>query len=947
MEQTQNQQCPQCFYQNSLEALKCGLCDWTLADAGLDDTCISESIQTDFEPNLTIAPNIDLSTTPDPNLTIAPDMAEQALISQNQPHSDAHTFHLAGNLAHFEIHEILGQGGMGAVYHAKDRTLQRDVALKMLRPLAASSQMNTDALLDEARMASKLNHPNIVTIYDVARTKDSNFIVMEWVDGQPLVELIPGEGLELVKTLEYACQIADGIACAHQKHIIHRDIKPQNIMLSLQNTIKILDFGIADLINHQNDENNFISDPAQTNPDTGTPGYMSPEQAQRLNLDQRSDIFSFGIVLYQMLTGQKPFTGNNVSEVKQAIINGDYIPISRQLPELPSNMVSLMEKMLATNKSARWQSSAELAEALHAIYRELTGEKNWWQRRHWLSKVAIVLPFILALGWSSKTILFPPSTQQLIEQQLEEANKIAILPFDNISGDPLLQIFSDGLVTALASDLTVAGRNQGEGTTWVIPSSEIRRMKDPSVQEVSDKFSVDMIITGSVQHMGSTRSLVLNLLNARDGRQLKTTDITINANKLFQGHNRIRQEVMKLLDWTIPTSLAEKFNLQRPQFDGAYKEYIEGKGYLYRYDQAGNLDKALHAFQKAIEIDSSYENAYVSLAELQFLNFRKTKDNTWLDNMASTIEQLKQLNPNHDQINYLSAEIAMQKGEYQQAINLYQASVNQNQKHTKSQIGLARAFSKIDNTEMAENIYQTATQLAPNNWRVISGFGIFYFQNGNYQKALEQFNHLVTMSPNNDLGYRNMAAAYYSLGDIENAIVYSRLAIKLLPTGSAYTNLGTMLFYIKNYDESIIAFKMAVELDENNYLNWGNLGDAYKLTKNNTSVIAYQKAVKRAQSALKTNPKDTRAKASLAYYLANLKQEKEALFFAKQIGESNTGLENFIVATAYDHLKIMDQTLSHLKFSIKKNYPVEEILNTPLLKHCRQDQRFTYLITIK
>ena len=406
--------CPQCLHQNTSDAMKCSLCDWQLSE----DTRIPDETKFEIDPNMTTVPNVTSSTVDDPDQTQAPLSEEIKPTQSKYSISEKQTFHLAGDLAHFEIRKILGQGGMGAVYHAKDKTLHRDVAIKMLRPLAASSKLNTEALLEEARMASKLNHPNIVTIYDVARSKGSNYIVMEWVEGQPLDEIIPTEGLALDVALKYACQIADGLANAHQKYIIHRDIKPHNIMLGIDDAIKILDFGIAGYINQQPDEFeniNLNADTEQTS--SGTPSYMSPEQAQGLNLDQRSDIFSFGIVLYQMLCGKRPFIGRNFTDLKNKICSGNYIPIQKQLPNLPINVAQLIDKMLVTPKDERWQNSAELADALNVIHKELTYKKNWWQRRNWVNKVAIILPFLFAIGWSSKEILFPASTQQLIERQ--------------------------------------------------------------------------------------------------------------------------------------------------------------------------------------------------------------------------------------------------------------------------------------------------------------------------------------------------------------------------------------------------------------------------------------------------------------------------------------------------------------------------------------------------
>ncbi|MEZ5473181.1 MAG: protein kinase [Marinicella sp.] len=925
--------CPQCHHQNPVLAQSCELCEWKLHGEN-EQTQIINSVE--LVDGKTIDPNHPVNNTVDPLATVDPSILD----AQKKQGLDNKTFNLAGDLAHFEVLKILGQGGMGMVYHAKDRTLHRDVALKMLRPITGSNQLSTEVLLDEARLASQLNHPNIVTIYDVARTDNSNYIVMEWVDGQPLDQLIPNDGLPLATAILYASQIAHGLSSAHQKYIIHRDIKPQNIMLSDQNILKILDFGIAGLVEHLSDDktNNKIN---QTTPAAGTPSYMSPEQAQGLNLDPRSDIFSLGIVLYQMIIGVRPFTGKDAASVKLAICAGNYVPIEQLKPDVPPSVVQTINKMLATAKNERWQSTSDLAKALDDIYAELTYQKNWWQKRHWLSKAMILLPFIVALGWTAKDILFPASTQQLIEQQLAEATKVAILPFENISGDPTLQLFGDGLAVNLSTDLTSVASELGD--TWIVPATEISRMKEVTPKAVADKYGVELILTGSMQHMGSTRLVVLNLLDAQSGQQLKTTEVSIRADDLFNGHALIREKVMELLDWPMTQSQKDQFNAQRPQLDGAYKYYVEGRGYLYRYDHEGNLDDAIQSFNNAIEIDPNFENAHVGLAEAYLNQYTKTKEGDWLAKMIDSISTLESLNKNNTYIHYLAAEAELIQGNYERAISLYLKSLDKNPNYKDAQIGLARAYNKAGNVELAEQTYNSALNNSPNNWNVIVNLGVFYAQIGNYTKALEQFKRLTVISPNNHIGYRNVAGIYYLKNDINNAIKYSKIAIKIKPSDRAYSNLGTMLFSIKKYQEAIDNYVKATELNKNFFIHWGNLADAYKLAKIDKYKQAYETAVEKAQQSLIIDSNDTMTSAHLAYYLANLGKREESLKIAETFSRENSGSENFVIATTYELLNKTDKAVESLSWALEKQYPFDEIVNSPLLQKTKETEGFKIL----
>ncbi|MFK8011299.1 MAG: protein kinase [Marinicellaceae bacterium] len=905
--------CPQCSHINPSSSSNCQTCNWQLINEQIDQTKYVSFEK--FEAEFTIN-------------------AQQ--VKQNKS-SEFEQVKLINHLNDFDIHQVLGKGGMGTVYQASDKTLQRDVAIKILSNDILESKYS-DILLDEARMASKLNHTNIVTIYDVARSENNNYIVMEWVKGKPLSELIPDRGLPFITALYYAQQIAYGLSFAHEKYIVHRDIKPQNIMINNQDQIKILDFGIANLFNPK--ENRSKS--REPNKNLGTPQYMSPEQIQGIIPDHRSDIFSFGIVFYQMLCGENPFKGKDITTLYDSICSGNYIPIQQILPELPVRISKLVDKLLSPQRNERWQNTEELSQEIHAIYKEHTDKKNWWQSRHWLGKAAIILPFIFIISWSLQDILFPASTQQLLEKRLQEATKIAILPFDNISGDPEIQIFSDGLAVNLSSDLSAIASEKGN--TWILPSSETRRIENLTPKSVSDKYGVNLILTGSIQHMGSTRLLVLNLLNASNGQPLKTTEININAEQLFQAHSLVREEALSLLNWSITENSLAKFNALRPQLDGAYKEYVKGRGYLYRYDQNNNLDKSMAAFKKAVKLDPSYQNAYIGMAEVIVLFFNRSMESHWLDDLTAIIDKLESINSNHNQINNLRANVAMKQGNYELAVQLYQSSIAQSPRLIQAKRGLARAYSKLGDNNNAEKIFNQVIQQAPNNWRLISDVGMFYFKNGNYNKSLNYFKKLIKISPNNHFGYTLTAAAYYSMDDLDNAIDFTKKSIELEPTDNAYSNLGTMLFSTGKYEDAIGAYKSALEISQDNYIIWGNLADAYKASEKPMSFSSYEQASELAQLSLKTNSNDSYTKSHLSYYLANLNNTADALFYASQINENNTGLENFITALTYEQLGMTEESIRHLVFAVDKNYPINEITNTPFLKKAKNNEKFSMII---
>ena len=403
--------CPKCLFESSTETQKCEFCGWQLLDEDGNQTIFegfpleqlghTEGTDTSFEEQIT---------------QITP--YSQSNIPTFQRHSDgSHSFNLTGELAHFEVQKVVGKGGMGAVYRATDQTLERDVAIKVLRQSKGLDQAGKDLLLKEARTICKLNHPNIVTVFDVARSKNNNYIIMEWIEGETLDKLIPAEGLELNTALSYATKIVNGLVCAHQNQIIHSDIKPQNIMLTRNGDIKILDFGIAALVQQQVDYSaNQLQQEGKSKRFNGTPGYISPEQALgNKQLDSRSDIFAFGIVFYQLLTGKAPFLGKNARDKNAAIITGDYQPLPSHIP---IDVRAIVYQCLKHSPLERYQSSTELAQDIQCYLAgdtvSVVKDKSYWLKKKTLKhKWPVLFLLVVLLG----------SSGQLVWQQIQKAEQ--------------------------------------------------------------------------------------------------------------------------------------------------------------------------------------------------------------------------------------------------------------------------------------------------------------------------------------------------------------------------------------------------------------------------------------------------------------------------------------------------------------------------------------------
>lgn len=427
--------CPKCFFDNVISAYNCEFCGWQLLDEKGEETVFIGTALAGQEKQVEAEKNqYHWKPIPDDTQGLAETRlqtlhttevraAAESLPTPAHQQARPKTFHLAGELGHFEVQQIIGKGGMGAVYKAVDEILERPVAIKVLRQHRGLDQAGKDFLLEEARTICKLSHPNIVTVFDIARGTDNNFIIMEWIDGQTLDKLIPTNGLDVDTALNYAGQIVQGLIHAHQHHIIHSDIKPQNIMRTSGDTIKILDFGIAGLVDKQRQHVKQIASSNNTSKGfIGTPGYVSPEQALgKLELDERSDIFAFGIVLYQMLSGKRPFEGKNAKAKTAAIITGDYPALPASIPE---DIRAIVEHCLKLAPNNRYQNSAELADDLKRFQNgnpvSVIASKRYWLKKKTVKHrwPVLTMTLVALAGAGQLTWQKLQSAQQLKREQL-------------------------------------------------------------------------------------------------------------------------------------------------------------------------------------------------------------------------------------------------------------------------------------------------------------------------------------------------------------------------------------------------------------------------------------------------------------------------------------------------------------------------------------------------
>jgi len=334
----------------------------------------------------------------------------------------------------------------------------------------------------------------------------------------------------------------------------------------------------------------------------------------------------------------------------------------------------------------------------------------------------------------------------------------------------------------------------------------------------------------------------------------------------------------------------------------------------------------------------------VGLAQAQLRSFIEFNDVTLLNKMAATVEQLKELDATNPLLNYLQGELKHNQGEYADAATLFAATIQQQRYFSKAYTGLSKAYLQLRDFKKSENTLINAYELMPNNNAILAGLGEFYYREGNYKRAIEKFTLLATKTPDNYTAHLNLSACYYLSGDMKEALSSAKKALSIQSNFIVFSNLGTLYFLLNDFTKSVEAYEKMIELNDTDYLNWGNLADAYRFSKNKKYMNAFLQAINLAEKAIELNPRDKYAIASLAYYHANLSNIEKTHMYAKQVSEEDSGEDLFFVAAAYTRLNMKQAAFKYLKLAINNKYSVAEIKASPLLKSLKNEPRFNKII---
>ncbi len=742
----------------------------------------------------------------------------------------------------YKIISAIGKGGMGEVFLAQDTKLDRKVAIKFLNEEFSKDSDKLNRFIQEAKAVSALNHPNILTVYEIGENDEANFIVTEFIEGKTLREqLSPKKTNSLNSILKIGVQVAEALSAAHQARIIHRDIKPENIMIRQDGYAKVLDFGLAKLTEQKPKDDVLSEDTTKglvkTNPGMvmGTVSYMSPEQARGKETDARTDIWSLGVVLYEMLAGKVPFTGETINHTIVSILEKE----PKLLENIPDELQRIVRKTLTKDADMRYQSSKDLLIDLKNLRRtlDIQGElersivpnreitTNQVQENETAiynsksieetkaesgalatqnvsnsssleyavtkaksNKLATAIIGIILLGAISAIAYFG----FFANRSGKQINSIAVMPFENKNSDADTEYLSDGLAESVIFRLTQIPDLR------VSPTSSVMRYKgkETDIAKIANELGVDAVMTGRLTKRGDNLNITVELVDARTNKSLWGEQYERKLSELLTTQREIVAEIVGKLQLKLSGESEQKLAKKYTVNPEAYQAYLKGR-YYWNRRTADGMRRAIEQFDLAVQKDPNYALAYVGLADSY--------------GIASTLlgMSVKESLPQAKAYANKALEIDNSLGEahatlglinshlwnWAEAENAFKRSIELNPNYASAQHWYARLLNTLGRKDEALAEIKRANEIDPLSMVIISNVAGFYREMGDYKSAIEQCNKIIEIDPSYIVVYAGLAEIYLdqkrsaeALAEVEKARDIPSISIEL--SGRAYAQLG-------------------------------------------------------------------------------------------------------------------------------------------------------------
>lgn len=840
----------------------------------------------------------------------------------------------------YQILDTVGMGGMGVVYKGRDVELHRIVALKFLPPTLGADHDARVRFYTEARAASKLDHQNVCTIHEIGSTEEGQiYIVMAYYEGETLLDKMEKENLSEEESIDYIRQIALGLQGAHQLNIIHRDIKPGNVMVTAQGVVKILDFGLAKIADQKL---------TKTGMTMGTVAYMSPELIRGGTPVPASDIWSLGVLLYEMITGLRPFRAMRYEGVMYSIINSEP-EYDNELPaELPQYVKGIISTCLQKDPALRYNSAEQLildieerSAAPVSRLQKVLDNKPFFKRRK-LVGVGVGIALLACL-----LLLRVFSDKKAIDQ--ESGHRVAILPFSTIpEGNEEAQVLAEGLMYSLAN--TMVYLDSPENPVNVIPVSSVRQYGIRDVQEARKILDADIVVEGVLSKTERGVNLSLNLIEAKNiqvlGGDTRQIEIDEGFNPLaiaFQ--EEIMHRFAEILDIPLNSQKQEVIKEQLPQNSGAYAVYLQGLGYLQRFDKPGYIDYAIQLFEETLKLDPLYAPAHAGICEALWEKYLYTADLKYVDQALASCDRSVDLGKDLAPVLISLGNIYLSTGEYSRAEKTLRSALELEPFNPEAYRWLGVLFFSQIKLDSARANFQRAISLRQNNWLYYYELGILLNEHGLHEEAAKQQNIAMKLAPDNYLPVYQLGVIQRSIGNIAEAEAFLMKALEMNPeVVFVRRSLGILYYREQRYEE--VNDILGLEVQSSDLMSLIFLADAnYWLGYRARAESIWQTITDRAESVLEIDPYNRVARIVMIDALSSVGLTDQALTALASFSDEEMSYPwvSYFLSRIYERSGERDLAFSSIERALQQHFDVYMFENDPWLTDLRNDRSYAVL----
>jgi eukaryotic-like serine/threonine-protein kinase len=840
----------------------------------------------------------------------------------------------------YRVEKLLGQGGMGAVYKAYDLDLNRTVALKLVRPELMVHPEAMQRFKQELLLASKISHKNILRIHDLGDAAGTKFISMAFVDGSDLYHVLQSQGkLSIERTLHIAQQLCAALEAAHGEGVVHRDMKPQNIMLDKDDHVYVSDFGLAKSIESEGGM-------TMTGELLGTPRYMAPEQIECKPVDGRTDLYAVGLIIYEMLTGDVPFQAESTFQLMYKRANEAPPEPKLVNPEIPDWLNQVVMHCLERDPARRYKSAREILNDLE-LQQSPSGLSPSMSIR--LPQMAVNVPMSkrlfagivagalivsggIAIG--GYRYLHKSSTAQVA---VVPERRVAVLPVKILGDESQLGYVGTGITEALIAKLSQLKELN------VASASAIQKVNANSpIPEIAKSLGVSYVVQGSVQGSGDDVLVVLNLLDSQ-GKQV---------GKALQPFSGKRQDLLTLednmfdaLQPALSTSSQPTLAFHPTENTAAYELYLKGRNTFTRGElDPKNVQTAIGYYNQATKADPNFALAWAGLADAYLRVYKSSKDPNAAQQALAAAQAANRITgaDSIPEVQYTLGSVLNASGKTAEAISVLHDALKLAPNSDEAYRRLGDTYRAAGQKDEAIAAYKKAIELNPYFWFNYNLLGTTYYRFGLYDEALDAFKKVIELDPKNAAAYSNMGGIYFTQDKWSQAVEAYEKSLALKPAPVTYSNLATLYFYLHKFDKAVENSEKAVALGPDDQFLLGNLASSYwwagdrpKATK------TYDQAIVLASKELQVNPRDANVMGNLALYYAEKGDTRNGQIL---IGRARAIADSVDLAYYDAEIEYLagrkKEAASALQDALKKGYSLQIAKADPWFSNAFQEPEF-------